>query len=135
MGKDEGVTVIEAIACENLPAAAGPYSQAVRAGNMIFTSGQLGINPSTGKLVEGGNVSQARQALKNLAALLEAAGTGMDMVVKTTFFVTNMCAFSEVNEFFGEFFPARPPARTTVEVVRLPLGALIEIEAVAIVPG
>jgi len=122
----------EIISTEKAPKAVGPYSQAVRAGDFIFASGQVAIDPSTGKLIEGGVAEQTRQALKNLSAVLEAAGSSLAQVVKTTVFLTDMDDFAAMNSVYSEFFPTDPPARSTVEVARLPLGALVEIEAVAL---
>lgn len=121
------------IATDRAPAAVGPYSQAIRVDHTVFTAGQIGLDPQTGELVEGGIVAQTRQALQNLAAVLEAAGTSLQNVVKTTVFLANMDDFPEMNRVYAEFFPEAPPARSTVEVARLPLGALVEIEAVALV--
>lgn len=115
------------------PAAVGPYSQAIRVGNWVFTAGQIGIDPQTGQLREG-LAAQTRQALQNIAAILEAAGTDLQHVVKTTIFLTDITAFSEVNAIYSEFFSDNPPARSTVQVAALPLGALVEIEAVAVIP-
>ncbi len=122
----------EIISTEKAPKAVGPYSQAVRAGDLIFASGQVAIDPSTGKLIEGGVAEQTRQALKNLSAVLEAAGSSLAQVVKTTVFLTDMDDFAAMNSVYSEFFPTDPPARSTVEVARLALGALVEIEAVAL---
>jgi len=123
----------EIIATDRAPAAVGPYSQAVRVGDFVFTAGQLAIDPSTGKLVEGGIEEQTRQVLRNIAAVLEAAGSSLDKVVKTTVFLGNMGDFKSMNKVYGEFFSDQPPARSTVEVGDLALGALLEIEAIAIV--
>jgi 2-iminobutanoate/2-iminopropanoate deaminase len=122
----------EVIHTDKAPAAIGPYSQAIRNGGMVYTSGQLGIDPATGKLAEGGIEPQTRQALINLATVLEAAGTGMERVLKTTVFVAHLDDFPLVNKIYGEFFNSEPPARSTVEVSRLPLGGLVEIEAIAV---
>jgi len=118
---------------EKAPAAVGPYSQAVRVGRLVFTAGQVGIDPTTGQLVEGLE-AQTRQALQNIAAVLEAAGTNLQHVVKTTIYLTDLDAFAKVNAIYGEFFGEEPPARTTVQVAALPLGALIEVEAIAVLP-
>jgi 2-iminobutanoate/2-iminopropanoate deaminase len=115
------------------PAAIGPYSQAVRVGSMVYTAGQVAIDPTTGKLIEGGVPEQTRQAMINVQAIVEAAGSDLGQVVKTTVFLQNLGMFAEMNAVYGEFFPDAPPARSTVEVSNLPLGALIEIEAVAFV--
>ncbi len=112
------------------PAALGPYSQAVQVGQFVFTSGQLGIDPQTGKLAEGIS-AQARQVMANLSAVLQAAGVGMNNVVKTTIFLANMQDFATVNAIYGEAFSAQPPARSTVQVAALPLGGLVEIEMIA----
>jgi 2-iminobutanoate/2-iminopropanoate deaminase len=124
----------EIISTPNAPAAVGPYSQAVRVGNFIYTAGQIALIPETGKLVEEGIDTQTRQVMQNLANVLEAAGSSLDNIVKTTIFVTNMADFTTVNEVYGSFFANNPPARSTVQVAALPLGAKVEIEAVAIVP-
>jgi 2-iminobutanoate/2-iminopropanoate deaminase len=110
----------------------GPYSQAIRAGQHVFTSGQIGINPLTGQL-RVGIEEQTRQVLANLAAILTVAGTGMDKVVKTTIFLTDISEFGIVNRIYAEAFSGDPPARSTVQVAALPLGALVEIEAIALV--
>jgi 2-iminobutanoate/2-iminopropanoate deaminase len=123
----------EIISTENAPAAVGPYSQAVRIGNLVYTAGQVAIDPALGKLVGEDAPAQAEQALRNLAAILEAAGTSLENVVKTTVFLDSMDDYKAVNEVYGRFFSKNPPARSAVEVARLPLGALVEIEAVAVV--
>jgi 2-iminobutanoate/2-iminopropanoate deaminase len=110
-----------------------PYSPGVRVGEFVYTSGQVALDPSTGKLVEGGVAAQAKQALKNLQAVLEAAGACLEDVVKTTVFLTDMNDYGPVNEVYGEFFTSDPPARSAVAVAALPIGALVEIEAVAVV--
>ena len=119
------------IATENAPAAVGPYSQAVQIDNLVYTAGQLGMNPQTGKLVEGGIQAQTKQALTNVRAVLQAAGTGMDNVIKTTVFLQDMGDFQAMNQVYATFFAQSPPARSAVEVAALPLGGLVEIEAVA----
>jgi 2-iminobutanoate/2-iminopropanoate deaminase len=123
----------EAITTKNAPEPVGPYSQAIRVGNFIFTAGQVGLSPASGKLVEGGVEAQAQQVMQNLANILEAAGTSLTNVVKTTIFLTNLSDFAAVNKIYGGFFTAAPPARTTVQVAGLPLGALVEIETIAVV--
>lgn len=115
----------------NAPGAIGPYSHSVRFGNLLFISGQLGINPAEGKMVEGGVEAQTLQAMKNLSAILESADSSLKQILKTTLFIKNMDDFPKINKIYGEFFPDEPPARSTLEVARLPLGALFEIEAVA----
>ena len=122
----------EVIATKKAPGAVGPYSQAIRVGHFVFTAGQLAFDPATGKLVEGGIEKQTRQVLRNISAVLEAAGSSLDKVVKTTVFLANMGDFRAMNEVYSEFFPNEPPARSTVEV-GLALGALVEIDAIAAV--
>lgn len=122
------------IRTDKAPAAVGPYSQAVRVASFVFTAGQIGIDPATGTLVDG-LVAQTRQVMTNLQAVLEAAGTGLEHVVKTTIYLTDMKEFRTVNAIYGEYFQENPPARSTVEVAGLPLGALVEIEAVAVIPS
>jgi len=122
----------EVIATENAPAAVGPYSQGIRAGHLIFTAGQLGMDPTTGKLVAGGVEAQARQALTNLQAVLEAAGTSLDRAVKVTVFLGDIQDFKAVNGVYAQFFTQDPPARSAVQVAALPLGGLVEIEAIAL---
>jgi len=123
-----------AIATEGAPQAIGPYSQAVRAGELVFCSGQIALHPATGELVGGGDVAaETRQVLANLTAVLEAAGAGPERVVKTTIFLVDMGDFAVVNRVYAEMFPAAPPARSTVEVRRLPRDARVEIEAIAII--
>ena len=113
------------------PAAVGPYSQAIRAGDYLFISGQLGIDPETKKLVEGGVAAQAERSLANIAAVVEAAGGSMNEIVKTTVLLQSMDDFAALNEVYARFFPADAPARATYQVARLPLGGLVEIEAIA----
>ena len=122
----------EVIATEKAPAAVGPYSQAIRAGALVFTAGQLGLDPATGKLVDGGVEAQARQALTNLRAVLEAAGSSLKRVVKVTVFLQDINDFKAVNGVYAQFFTQEPPARSAVQVAALPLGGLIEIEAIAL---
>lgn len=120
------------VSTESAPKAVGPYSQAVAAGGLLFVSGQLGLVPATGKLADGDTAAQARQALDNLQSILVAAGAGLENVVKTTVLLKDMADFAEVNRVYAERFPERPPARAAYEVAALPLGALVEIEAVAV---
>lgn len=120
------------IATGQAPAAVGPYSQGVRAGNLVFTAGQIGLDPATGRLVEGDIESQTRQVLRNLKAILEAAGASLGDVVKTTVFLVDMADFKAMNAVYAEFFGQQPPSRSTVQVSGLPLGARVEIEAVAV---
>jgi 2-iminobutanoate/2-iminopropanoate deaminase len=119
------------ISSQYAPAAVGPYSQAVRVGNFVFASGQLGLDPTTGKLQEGVE-AQTRQALANLRAVLAAAGANLDKTVKTTIFLANIADFAKVNAVYGEVFKMEPPARSTVQVAALPLGGLVEIEVIAL---
>ena len=114
------------------PAAIGPYSQAIKAGGMVFLSGQIPLDPKSGEMVAGDIQVQTRQVLANLKAVLTAAGGSLDRVVKTTVFLTSMDDFPKMNEVYGEFFSTAPPARSTVEVRRLPRGAAVEIEAIAL---
>jgi 2-iminobutanoate/2-iminopropanoate deaminase len=116
----------------NAPKAIGPYSVAIQTGNLIFTSGQLGLDPSTGILVPGGIETETRQALTNIHNVLKDAGAGMESVVKTTVFLKDMADFSKMNTVYAEFFTKNPPARSTVQVAALPKGGAVEIEAVAI---
>lgn len=122
----------EVIATREAPAAVAPYSQAIRVGDFVFTAGQLAIDPATGKLVEGGIEEQTRQVLRNITAVLEAAGSSLDKVVKTTVFLKDMGDFKAMNEVYSQFFANEPPARSTVEA-SLALGALVEIDAIAVV--
>ena len=123
----------EVIHTNHAPAAVGPYSQAIKLNDFVFTAGQIGLDPATGKLVEGGVEAQAQQVMKNLQNVLAAAGSSFDKVVKTTIFVADMGDFATVNGIYGSYFPANPPARSTVQAAALPLGALIEIECIALV--
>ena len=127
------MTKREVIHTDEAPAAVGPYSQAVRTGTLLFTAGQIALDPETGQF-EGGTVEmQARRALLNLQAVLEGAGSSLQQVVKTTVFLTSMDDYAAANKVYGEFFAEAPPARSAVAVAALPLGALIEIECVAVV--
>ncbi|MCI6028754.1 MAG: RidA family protein [Clostridiales bacterium] len=121
----------EIIVAENAPAAIGPYSHAVVINDMVFTSGQLGLIPETGKLPEGVE-AQTEQALINLRNVLKASGTDMEHVVKTTVFVQDLADFAKVNAIYAKFFATNPPARSCVQVAKLPAGGLVEIEAVAV---
>ncbi|HEY8141253.1 MAG TPA: RidA family protein [Kofleriaceae bacterium] len=122
-----------AVATEGAPQAIGPYSQAIRAGELVFCSGQIALDPASGELVGGGDVAaETRQVLANLGAVLKAAGVGPERVVKTTIFLVDIGDFAVVNRIYGEMFPEAPPARSTVEVRRLPRDARVEIEAIAI---
>ncbi|MFO7545587.1 MAG: RidA family protein [Trueperaceae bacterium] len=121
------------VSSDRAPAALGPYSQAVRVGNLLFTSGQVALTPD-GAMVEGDVRAQAAQVMANLRAVLEAAGTGFEHVVKSTCFLRDMNDFTAFNEVYGGFFPVDPPARSTVQVARLPKDAAVEVELVALVP-
>ncbi len=118
---------------EHAPAAIGPYSQAIKTGDFVFASGQIPIDPQTGEFVAGGIREQTERVLKNLAAVLEAAGTSLDQVVKTTVFLADMGEFAAMNEVYGKFFTDVPPARATVAAAGLPRDAKVEIEAIALV--
>ncbi|MBA3439523.1 MAG: RidA family protein [Pyrinomonadaceae bacterium] len=122
----------QTIETEKAPRAIGPYSQAVVAGGFVFASGQIPLDPQTGEFVAGGVAEQTKQVLINLIAVLEAAGSSLDQVVKTTVFLADMKDFAAMNEVYGRYFSAEPPARATVEAARLPRDARVEIEAVAI---
>ena len=121
----------EIIATENAPGAIGPYSQAVKTGNMVFCSGQIPIDPATGQFVSDDVTEQTEQVLKNLSAVLEAAGSGLDKVVKTTVFLADMNDFGAMNEVYGRFFSENKPARATVQAARLPRDAKVEIDCIA----
>ena len=121
----------EIVSTDKAPAAVGPYSQAVRIGDLVFTAGQLGIVPGTKKFAGPDVQAQTRQALENVKAILKAAGSCMRHVVKTTVFLVDIGEFAQMNEVYAEFFPEDPPARSAVQVAALPLGARVEIEAVA----
>jgi 2-iminobutanoate/2-iminopropanoate deaminase len=137
MREDETVTEREertVVATDRAPAAIGPYSQAIVANGLVFTAGQLPLDPETMTLVDGDVSAQSEQVMQNLAAVLEAAGSGFDRVVKTTCFLANLNDFAAFNAVYGRSFGVNPPPRSTVEVAKLPLGALIEVECVALVP-
>ena len=120
------------LSTSSAPAALGPYSQGVDGGSVVITSGQLGLVPATGEFAEGGVAGQTRQSLENVKAVLAQAGLGMENVIKTTVFLNDMNDFAAMNEVYATFFPADPPARSAVEVARLPKDALVEIEAIAV---
>jgi 2-iminobutanoate/2-iminopropanoate deaminase len=124
---------MKSISSPNVPAAIGPYSQAIVVDGRVYTSGQIPIDPATGELVAGGIAEQAEQALKNLSALLEAAGSSTQRVIKTTVFLVDMGHFGTMNPIYERVFGSWKPARSTIAVAALPKGALIEIEAVAVV--
>jgi 2-iminobutanoate/2-iminopropanoate deaminase len=121
------------VSTEKAPKAIGPYSQAIRIEGLVFTAGQVGIDPSTAELVEGGIEAQTRQVLNNLKHVLESADSGLNFVVKTTVFLMDMRDFANMNSVYAEFFPVNPPARSTVQVAALPKNALVEIECVALI--
>lgn len=123
----------EVITSEGAPKPIGPYSAGIRAHPFIFSAGQAGIDPNTGELVFGGVEVETRQTLMNIRSVLEAAGSSLSQVVKTTVFLCDMADFPHMNAVYAEFFPDAPPARSTVQVVALPKGATVEIEAIAIV--
>ena len=122
------------IKSDKAPKALGPYSVAVSTGQMIFTAGQLGLDPATGELVEGGIQAQTRQALTNIKNVLEAAGSGLEYVVKTTVFLKDMGEFAQMNAVYGEFFTQDFPARSAVQVAALPKDGAVEIETIALLP-
>ncbi len=115
---------------ENVPKPIGPYSQAVEIDNLVFLSGQIGIDPKTGNIVQGGIASETRQVMNNIRAVLEEANLSFENVIKVTIFLTNLTVFNEVNQIYGEYFTEDFPARSTIEVQALPKGAKIEIEVI-----
>ena len=124
--------MLQAVATKKAPGAIGPYSQAIKISNMLYTSGQLGMDPETGKILSGDIKVETKRALDNLVAILEEAGTSLEKVVKTTVFVKDMNDFAMVNEVYGEYFSEHKPARSCVEVARLPKDGNVEIEAIAL---
>ena len=128
------MSTVTSISTARAPAAIGPYAQATVAGGMVFCSGQIGMSPKDGALVPGGVAAQARQAMANLGAVLEAAGAGFPEVVKTTLYLVEMSDFAVVNEIYEEALGTALPARATVAVCELPKGALFEIDAIACLP-
>lgn len=126
----EGKKIIQT---DKAPGAIGPYSQAVRTENMVYTAGQIALDPATMEIVSGGIEAETRQVLTNLKHVLETANSGLNYVVKTTVFLRDMGEFSKMNAVYAEFFPENPPARSAVEVAALPKGVAVEIEAVALV--
>jgi len=123
----------QAVSSDRAPAAIGPYSQAVRAGGLVFCSGQIALDPGTGELVAGGIGEQTRQVLRNLGAVLQAAGASPDDVVRTTVYLADLGDFAAMNAAYGEFFGQPAPARATVQAARLPRDARVEIDAIAVV--
>ena len=126
-------TTKEILATTEAPPAIGPYSQGIRFGNLIFASGSAGVDPQTRKLVEGGIEAQTRQTLTNLSKILESGGSSLAKVLKTTVFLEDMNEFAKMNAVYAEFFDPDPPARSTIQAAALPLGAAVEIEAIAFV--
>jgi len=122
----------DVVSTTSSPLAIGPYSQAIKANGFVFTSGQIPIDPETKQLVPGGIAEQTERVMLNLAAVLDAAGSSMAKVVKTTCFLVNLDDFSAFNEVYARYFPSDPPSRSTVQVSRLPLGSLVEIECIAL---
>jgi 2-iminobutanoate/2-iminopropanoate deaminase len=124
----------DVVSTDQAPKAIGPYSQGIKAGDFVYTAGQAPIDPATGKLVEGGIAEHTRRVLQNIQAILEAANSSLDRVVKTTVFLDDMADFQAMNAIYAEFFPPdkNPPARTTVQAAKLPLGSLVVIDAVAL---
>jgi 2-iminobutanoate/2-iminopropanoate deaminase len=121
------------VSTEKAPAAIGPYSQAVKTDGFVFTSGVIPVDPATGKVVDGQITEQATQVMENLTSVLDAAGSSLAQVVKTTCFLANLDDFATFNGIYGSYFDTDPPARSTVQVARLPLGVLVEVECVALV--
>ena len=124
---------MEIIATNEAPKAIGPYSQAIRSGNTLYTSGQIALDPATGNLVEGDFAAQAHRVFENLKAVLAAGGTGFNNVVKATVYLTDLANFATLNEIYASYFGATKPARTTIGVAQLPKGGLVEIDLIAIV--
>jgi len=122
----------EAISAPDAPAAIGPYSQAIKAGNLLFLSGQIPLDPQTGNLVEGDIDAQTRQVFRNIAAILKAAGASFDNVVSASVFLADMNQFGRVNEIYASYFSSPAPARATVQVARLPKDCLVEIQVTAV---
>ena len=123
----------EVIATEKAPKAIGPYSQAIKANGLIFTAGQIAFDPATGQIVEGDIARQTARVLENLKAIVEAAGSSLDKAVKATVFLKDMNDFGAMNEVYTRYFPTHPPARSTVEVTRLPRDVRVEIDLIALV--
>ena len=121
----------ERVETDSAPRAIGPYSQAIRSGGLVFASGQIPLDPESGQIVEGDITVQTVRVLENLKAVLEAAGSSLDRIVKTTVFLADLGDFADMNSAYSEFFPGIPPARSTVQVSRLPRDARVEIDAIA----
>ena len=124
----------EIVATKEAPAAVGPYSQGVKTGSLVFTAGQIALDPATGQMIDGDVQAQTEQVLQNLQAVLKAAGTDMAHVAKCTVFLADIAEFGAMNEVYGLYFPDNPPARSAFQVAALPLGARVEIEAIATLP-
>ncbi len=124
----------EVVTCSDAPKAIGPYSVAIATDNLVFVSGQLGIDPISGTIVDGGIQTQTRTALTNLKSVLASAGSSLEQVVKTTVFLTDMAQFAEMNAIYAEFFTADFPARSAIQVAALPKGGIVEVEAIAVLP-
>jgi 2-iminobutanoate/2-iminopropanoate deaminase len=122
----------EVISTKDAPQAIGPYSQAIKANGFVFVSGQVAIDPATQQVVQGGVATQTDRVLRNLSEILEAAGSGLGKVVRATVFLKNMSEFTAMNEVYGKYFSSSPPARSTVEVARLPKDVLVEIDVIAL---
>jgi 2-iminobutanoate/2-iminopropanoate deaminase len=122
----------EVISTQDAPQAIGPYSQAIRANGLVFVSGQVAIDPATQQVISGDVAAQTDRVLKNLAGILQAAGAGLEKVLRSTVFLKNMSDFAAMNEVYGRYFSAAPPARSTVEVARLPKDVLVEIDVIAL---
>ncbi|MFB3814766.1 MAG: RidA family protein [Terriglobales bacterium] len=122
----------ETVATEKAPQAIGPYSQAIKANGMVFASGQIPIDPASGQIITGDIAAQTERVLQNITAVLAAAGSSLDRVLKTTVFLKNMAEFAQMNEVYARFFKKEPPARSTVEVARLPKDVLVEIDVIAL---
>ena len=119
------------VSTNNAPQAIGPYSQAIKLGNVVFTAGQIPLDPASGKMVEGGIAEQADRVIKNVQGVLAAAGSSLDRAVKTTCFLANLDDFAAFNEVYARYFTNMPPARSTVQVAKLPAGAMVEVECIA----
>jgi 2-iminobutanoate/2-iminopropanoate deaminase len=133
LSKGAFISVKGIVQTDSAPQAIGPYSQAIKAGDFVFVSGQIPIDPQSGQFVPGGITEQTEQVLKNLSAVLEAAGSGLDRVVKATVFLADMNEFAEMNQVYGRYFSNDPPARATVEVARLPRDARVEIDVISLI--
>jgi 2-iminobutanoate/2-iminopropanoate deaminase len=121
----------QAISTASAPQAIGPYSQATRAGSLLFVSGQIALDPATGQLIDGDAAAQTRRVLENLRAILEAAGASLDTVVRTTLYMADLSEFAAVNQAYGEYFSSPAPARSTIQAARLPRDARVEIDVIA----